>query len=246
METRPITDLFDARTGTVEPHEALRDYHYRRIDRVNEGEFEFSENSRGVILVHIATADALDPYLEDKIDAAEFVNSSAKFPILMRSRYSSFSDHTELCSRGIKASKSVDNDEIACTWIDRTGVVEAISTNLVYERKEVKTISTETLEKAVTSLVKSYLEEIAGVDEDFVLATMSYLNMKEVHIPRIEGVSMRPKEVDSSFIETPIVSITQENIRKQLTPLLRPFWQALGFSQSPYMTEDGWRLEYND
>jgi hypothetical protein len=246
METRPITDLFDARSGAVEPHEVLRDYHYRRIDRINDGEFEINGNEKGIVLIHIATTDALGPYLKDEIDAAEFLNSSSKFPILMRSTYSDYSEYVELCSRGVKASKRTDSDEIACTWIDRTGVVEAISTDLLYEQRGKLTIGTETLERAITHLVTSYIEKISEPNNDFVLVTVSYLNMDEVHTPRIGDGFVSPQEIGSSFIETPVVSVTQDDIREQITPLLRPFWQAAGYNESPYMTENGWDFKDND
>ncbi|WP_394743161.1 hypothetical protein [Natronococcus roseus] len=243
MKTRPITDLFDACSGAVEPPDILRDYHYRRIDRVNDGEYEIDENKKGIILVHISLADFFGPYLDDRIDAAEFVESSTEIPIIKRASYSNFSDRVSLCSRGVKASKSVNNNVTACTWIDRTGVLEAISTDLVYEQEnQGPIISTETLERTLSELITSYLETVVESDDDLIFATISYLNMDGVYTPRM-GSFDRPREIETPFIETPVVTIRNENIRKQLTPLLRPFWQAVNYFESPYMTEDGWEFE---
>ncbi|NGM71618.1 hypothetical protein G6M89_21985 [Natronolimnobius sp. AArcel1] len=245
MDTRPITDLFDARSSAIEPHEVLRDYHYRRIDRIDDEGFEINGDDKGIILTHIATVDALGPYLEDQVDVAEFVDSSTKFPVLKRSPYSNVSDHLNLCSRGAKATKSTKSDQFACTWIDRTGVVEAISTDLVYEQRDKLTIQTEVLERSMTQLVTSYFEKVAEPNDDIILATVTYLGFDGVYTPRI-GDFGRHHEIKTSFIETPVVSVTEENTRKQITPLLRPLWQEVGYSESPYMTEDGWKFKDND
>ncbi|SEP15448.1 hypothetical protein SAMN05216388_103825 [Halorientalis persicus] len=246
METRPITDLFDARSGAAEPHEVLRDYHYRRIDRISDGEFEMNGDKKGIILVHIATVNALGPYLKDEIDVAELVDSSTQFPILMRSSYSNYSERVVSCARGAKASNPTDGDELSCTWIDRTGIVEAISTDLISERRDQMCITTKTLEKTITYLVSSYIDNFVGSENDFVLTTMSYMNIDGVYTPKIGRGIHTHREIKPSFIETPTVSVTPGNVRKQLTPLLRPFWQAVGYTESPYMTEDGWQLKNDD
>ncbi len=248
MKTRPITDLFDARTVTVDPHETLRDYHYRRIDRLNDGEFPIQEENNGILLVHVASVNSLGPYLNDRIEVPTLLDEVEKIPVLKRSRYSDYGERFNFCSRGVEGSKSSGDSIVASTWLDRTGILESISSDLVYEKDNGLALTTETLEKSLTQMVDWYLERISELDDDPVFVTMSYLNMSGIYTPRIGGGFARPREVETSFIETPIVTISEDNgnVRDQLTPLLRPFWQEVQYRESPYMKEDGWQFSENN
>ena len=248
MKTRPITDLFDARSASIEPHETLRDYHYRRIDRINDGEFDVEEDQQGIILTHVASVDSLGPYLADRIDVEWFFENVKKIPLIKRSSYSDFNGRFDLCARGVKATKHSNDGTVAYTWVDRTGVLESITTDLIYEKKnEEMTITTETLERSLTNLITWYLEYVHESDDDPVFITISYLNMDGINTSRIGRGFGSVREIETSFIETPIVPVSEGNVREQLTPLLRPFWQEVNYTKSPYMTENGWKFnEDND
>jgi len=241
MGTRPITDLFDARTSGGEGYDTLRDFHYRRIDRLHDDEFEIKADEKGIILCHLASPEALQPYLEDRINIQEVVNSSKELPILMRSTYSDYSQYPNYCSRGLRTTKRIDEDLTASTWVDRTGVLEALSTDLIITQEDPPRITTKTLELALTKMVEDYLQNFTSSDSA-IFGTVSYLNMNDIKpTGRAREHSIR-SSIDTSFIETPVIPIENGDVREQLTPLLRPFWQAAKYGDSPYMTEDGWEI----
>lgn len=240
MQTQPIKDLHESLKITNQPEDSLREYHYRRSNRLTAGDFDLSENSRPTILLHVASPNSLDSYTSDNIDAAQFSDSYRDFPAIVRGQAQK--ERGELCSRGYIAANRREGEYSSATWVDRTGILEAVSTDVFYSTNEGNEyrLSDEPFENSLVKIVEAYIERINDGEQEEVLVTVSYHHLENAGFNTRRG--FHSLSFDTPLIETPVVKLGSSDLREELDPLICPVWNALGRKTSPLMEEGNWKL----
>lgn len=241
----PFRDLHEASIYTNHPRDTLREYHHRRNDALYRTTSSIDGFESGAVIVHVSSPEFLESQISDQINPAELQDDYRKFPVLKNGTGSEAG--TEIDHKGILAT-SADRTENrrARTRINRSGLLESVSTRIFADKRTGSTdksvLVTGKFEQGLVNVVQTYIDSIRDGMQTDTLVTVSYLNLDNVIIMSSNSFN-RDREMKGTPVQAPVVSLGDGNLRDELTPLIRPIWNAIGLQESEHMIDGEWEFD---
>lgn len=224
--------------------EALREFHYRRCDRITD--YEFVGGDEPVVIVHTAVPFMIADQRQ-RVDPIELVKDGEQTSLIGDTRRSFKFDPASRTARATDRT-ATQGGATASKIIHDIGVAESVSTAVFDQREEPPTLRTESLEQSLVESVKDTVQFFHSQDAGKpTIVTVSYLNIEESSMTRNTRMGRR-STLDAPKIDTPIAEVPlQIHPRKELDPVLKPVWDEAGVMSSDYIDEDGeWMLEIDE
>lgn len=243
MPSEPLRDLHDARLGTATDIDAFREYHYRRRHLHSNNATEVNGISDGYVIIHIGSSEQISPIQDPKFDPAELAETREKWTVIKRGKEQSVRPSFD--ANGLIAIyEDHHSNRNAITRVHRSQMLEAVSTDIIDKRRGNGELifAAGKFEQALVNLAKEYVERFCAGNREGVFIASPYINFEDVRV--YPHKHHRPIIIGEEVIESPVISLGPEEIRRELSPVIRPFWNAVNRTQSRYKTDNGW--EYNN
>lgn len=241
----PFRDLHEASIYTNHPIDTLREYHHRRNDALYRTTASIEGFDGGAVIVHVTSPEFLESPTADQINPAELQEDHRKLPVLKNGTGSETG--SEIDHRGVLATTADRRENRrARTRIGRSGILESVSTKILADKwagdTDKSVLVTGKFEQGLVNIVQTYIDRIRDGVQTETLATVSYLNLDDVIITSSNDFN-RDREMKGTPVRTPVVSLGDENLRDELTPLIRPIWNAIGRKKSEHMIDGEWEFD---
>ncbi|SIS09546.1 hypothetical protein [Natronorubrum daqingense] len=245
MTGDPHRDLHNAALRSNDEATIFQEYHHRRKDTQHRLNASVAGFDNGAVIVHVASPAYFQNTPTNQVDVGQLQQDYDNWPIVKTG--DRLHTNSKLDSRGIVAHQDdpFENRETV-TRVDRSGILEAVSTSVLSNRnnndEETSQFVTSKFEKGLVSLVDAYIERLREGNQEGTLVTVSYVNLDGVLI-RTRGGFSRHSEIKDTPVRTPVTILGDGNLRDELTPVIQPLWNAIGYSQSSHMRDGEWEFE---
>lgn len=241
----PYQDLHNAAIRSNDGATIFYDYHHRRKNAQYRLNASVDGFDNGAVIVHVTSPNFLQNTPTNQINVGQLLQDYQDWPVLKcgdRLHTGSKLDH-----RGLIAHQNDGfENRGTVTRIDRSGILEAVSTSVLSNRnnsdEDASLFVTLKFEEGLVNLVGKYIERLQDGNQEGTLVTVSYVNLDGVLI-RTRGGVRRESEIKGTPVRTPVTRLGDGDIRHELTPVIQPIWNAIGRSQSGHMRDGEWELD---